>query len=236
MPITLLLCPVSGLAQSTLEYFIQDDYDLRVLTNWESHYVTEGRDNLDTKSLQSTIIEAKFGSLGILIWNGWGYDSEYDELNIIPYLSYDKNDISIYLSYNRKQFFVTSESDNEIGSGISWHGVPHDIFLGFDWYYSFDATGSFFEFSTGSEFEPVDKLGLETLFIFGINDNYISDGHDGANHFSFQLNGEYSLTNNINMLGYIRYNAAIDSDPMAYTGDNLLRNFFWGGIGISVSF
>ena len=234
--IILSFFPISAMAENTSKDDSLNNSNVSVQTGWESRYVTEGRDNLDTKNLQSASIDVQYGYFGILIWNGWGYDSDYDELNIIPFISYDKNGLSIYFSYNRKQFFLSDQSDNEIGSGISYHGLPHDIFLNADWYHSFEAEGSFFEFSIGTEMEPVNELSLETLFIFGINDNYISDGHNGANHISFQLNGEYPLKKRINLLGYMRYNVALDSNPKKFAGDELLKDFFWAGVGISISF
>ena len=213
-------------------------HEQNILTRaqWESRYVSEGRDNLDGAGIQTTIIDIEYEFFELLLWNGWGYDSEYDELNIIPSLNYELNNIKIYLDYNHKQFFEDDESENEIGSGISYHGLPYDIFLGFDWYHSFEADGSFYEFSLGSIIEPVQKVSLAPIFIFGINNNYISDGHDGANHISLQLNGQYEIAKQLNFHGYVRYNIEIDSDPNSFTGDELLNNFFWSGIGFEVKF
>ena len=114
--------------------------------------------------------------------------------------------------------------------------MPYDGFLGFDWYHSFEADGSFYRLSLGSNFEPVQKVSLAPTFIFGINNNYISDGHDGANHISLRLNGEYEIAKQFKLHGYIRYNIEIDSDPNSFAGDKLLNDFFWGGIGFDVTF
>lgn len=203
---------------------------------WESRYVSEGRDNLDGAGIQTTNIDIKYGFFELLLWNGWGYDSEYDELNIIPTLNYKYNNFKAYLNYKRIQFFEDDESENDVGSGISYHGLPYDGFLGFDWYHSFEADGSFYELSLGSNFEPVQKVSLVPTFVFGINNNYISDGHDGANHISLQLNGEYEIAKQFNLTGYVGYNIAIDSNPNSFAGDELLNDFFWGGIGLEVTF
>ena len=226
----------AGIAEDYISGVHSDKTNILAQAQWESHYSTEGRDNLDDAGLQTTAIDIEYGLFGLSLWNGWGYDSEYDELNITPSLNYELNNFKIYLNYTRKQFFEEDESENDIGSGVSYHGLPYDIFIGLDWYYSIEDDGSFYELSLGSNYEPVQKLNLEPTFIFGINDNYISDGHNGANHISLQLNGEYEITEQFNILGYVRYNIAIDSDPNSFAGDELLRDFFWGGIGLNLAF
>jgi len=225
-----------GIAEIFIFSSHSHDQNILVRTQWESRYVSEGRDNLDGAGIQTAIIDIEYGFFELLLWNRWGYDSEYDELNIIPTLNYELNNFKAYLNYNRKQFFEDGESENDVGSGISYHGLPYDGFLGFDWYHSFEADGSFYRLSLGSNFEPVQKVSLAPTFIFGINNNYISDGHDGANHVSLRLNGEYEIAKQFKLHGYIRYNIEIDSDPNSFAGDKLLNDFFWGGIGFDVTF
>lgn len=171
-----------------------------------------------------------------MIWNGWGYNSNYDELNIVPSLEYEINDFEFYISYNRKQFLPQGTFDNEIGSGVSYGELPYNISLAFDWYHSFATDGSFFEFSLGTEINPVQHLTIQPAIVLGINENYISDGHDGTNHLSLQLDGEYELARNFNLLGNLAYNIAIDSDPATYAGDASLKSFIWGGIGFEILF
>ena len=234
--ILLIGYPVGGYAEVLISEEDSNEFNISAQAQWESRYVTEGRDNLGGAGIQTAAVNIEYGLFGLYLWNGWGYDSEYDELNVVPSLNYEKNNINIYLSYNNKQFFEDDESDHEIGSGISYNGLPYDIFVGIDWYYSFEANGSFYEFSLGSEIRPVQKLSLEPNFIFGINDDYISDGHNGANHISLQLNGKYEITKQFNIIGYFGYNIAIDTEPGSFAGDEQLKDFSWGGTGIEVTF
>lgn len=203
---------------------------------WESRYVTEGRDNLDGAAIQSTTINIEYGFFGLFLWNGWGYDSEYDELNIIPSINYYFNNIDIYFYFNHKEFFEDNESENDIGSGIIYYGLPYNAYLGLDWYHSFEADGSFYEISLGTELIPIQNLILEPIIFFGINNNYINDGHDGANHIGIKLDSEYKITKNLNLNSYIGYNFAIDSDPNSFEGDKLLNDFFWAGLGFELVF
>lgn len=214
----------------------QDNTNITVGLQWESRYVSEGRDNLDTAGIQTVTMDIYRGDLNLAIWNGWGYDSGYHELQVTPALTHEWNNFDIYLYYNYKRYFEEHKSENEIGSGIFYYGLPHHLFAGVDWYYSVENDGSFFRLSLGSRFNPIEKLELEPAIMFGINENYIPDGHDGANHVGIQLNGKYEISGKISIVGYLGYNVAIDRDPGSFAGDILLRDFFWSGIGIEAAF
>ena len=230
-------CPLSGFAESgTYSNNSTNQIDIRARILLESHYVTEGRDNLDSDSIQTTRLLASQGPFSLLVWNGWGYDSGYDELNIVPSLNYSAENLDVYLNYNRKEFFESGESDNEIGAGFAWNGLPYDLALALDWYHSFDAAGSFIELSAGVDGIYRNRLHLSGRAVLGINANYIPDGHDGANHVSLELDASYPLTGTLTAAGILRYNIAIDSDPVKFPGDALLDDLFWVGAGISFLF
>jgi hypothetical protein len=72
--------------------------------------------------------------------------------------------------------------------------------------------------------------------VFGINQGYVADGHNGANHVEFRLGGEYSLTEAVSVAVHASYNLAIDRDAARYSGDVLLRDFSHLGIGLTYEF
>ena len=108
--------------------------------------------------------------------------------------------------------------------------------FGFDWYHSFTYEGSFYELSIGSDFKPVESITIEPRITFGINGGYITDGHDGANHISLNIDSDYEITDLVYVHGYVGYNIPINRDPATYPGDKLLKNFLLGGIGLEVRF
>lgn len=57
--------------------------------------------------------------------------------------------------------------------------------------------------------------------IDSINENYIPDGHDGANHVNIQLNGGYKITRKISTLGRLTYNITVDPDLRIFAEDRL---------------
>ncbi len=207
-----------------------------IQTHWDNLYVSEGRDNLDGGALHTTVIEAHLGFFQLTVENLWGYDSDYNELNLIPALVFKNKEFTFYASYTRRQLTEQGEFDNEIGSGISYSGLPGKLDVGFEWYHSFIADGGFFELSLTREFDLSDRLVLEPVLVMGINNNYITDGHNGLNHVALQLNSYYELTENFGVHGRVTYNHAINRDAIANPGDVLLKNFVWGGIGLEYFF
>ncbi len=203
---------------------------------WDTHYVTEGRDNLDGGALQTSVLSLKHGFLELLVWNGWGYDSDYNELNFMPTVRYDYRDLSFYVNYNRLEFTEQGLSDNEIGSGISYGGLVDNLFLDVDWYHSFEANGSFLEFSIASLFEHNDVFRLESRIIIGVNENYIADGHDGLNHFAAQVTGEYNLVDSINLHTKLVYTHPINRQQNTYAGDRLLQRTLQASVGLEFYF
>ena len=214
----------------------QYDHSFEALFTWESRYVTEGRDILDGAGVQKSAIHLEYGLLFLDSWNVWGYDSEYDELNIMPGIQFEIDDYTIYLSYNRKIFFVEDVVDNEIEIGMTYEDLPYGIFTAIAWYHSFLTDGAFLEFTLGSEVYISERVEIEPVVVLGINNNYIPDGHDGLNHLSLELNAEYQLVGPLELVAFARYSKAIDSNPAEHPGDKLLNDFFWGGVGIEFSF
>ena len=235
--VLLLTYPLTGFGEEASAFQKnQTDTGLIARVQWESHYVSEGRDNLDNSGIQTTSVDIKGSHYNLSIWNGWGYDSDYDELQLTPSFTHELNNLDFYVYYNYKHYFKENESENELGSGFSYGGLPYNISFNVDWYYLIENNGSFYMFSLASNFSPADKFTLNPVLVFGINDNYIPDGHNGANNAGIQINAGYQMTRHLNLLGYVRYNFAIDSDQNRYAGDRLLKDFYWIGIGIEAQF
>ena len=213
----------------------EEGNELEFYSSWQSRYVTEGRDNLNGASLQVSHLELEHDIFKLDVWNGWGYDAHYDELNIIPAIEFKTDEFKFYINYNRKQFYPRN-FDNEIGAGFIYKGLPYNLYAGFDWYHSFTSDGSFFEMVLSKDISPKQYLTFTPSIILGINENYIPDGHDGLNHLGLQLEGEYELLRYLGLFTRLHYNVAIDADSNQYTGDTLLYNFLWGEIGIEIPF
>jgi hypothetical protein len=204
--------------------------------DYESRYALEGRDALDGDSLVSTTFEVGWNALSAGVWYGKSPDQSYDELQLSTALSWDWKDLEGYVAYTHLRFPQDGGHDHEIGAGVSWSGLPGEVELGVEAYYSFDADGTFIVTSLSREFELSDRLQLTPAIVFGVNQGYVTDGHDGANHIELRLGGTYALTDALALTAHLSYNLAIDRDASRFSGDELLRDFLHVGVGLAYEF
>lgn len=203
---------------------------------YDSAYVSEGRDNLDGDDLFGTTLElGAYGFTGGL-WYAHSPNAGYDEFNAFLEYGLEIGGFEVYGGYTYLNFPEDDADDHEVGAGIAYGGLPLGITPAVDWYYSFEAEGSFFEASLSSELEVTEWLAFEPFVVVGFNEGYIADGHDGTNHVAAGLVAAVDVTENIGLSGYVAYNWAIDSDPANNPGDELLEDFLYGGVAITFAF
>ena len=202
---------------------------------WESRYFSEGRDALDGDSLFVGSFEMGWKHLAAGVWYGYSPDQRYDELQLTLALTQSIGDFEFYGAYTHIRFPFDDSHDNEIGVGVAWSGLPLDVELSADLYYSFDADGYFAEIIAGREFPMTDRLALNFSVLFGINQGYVADGHDGANNIGLSFGLEYALSDSISVTAHTAYSWALGRDA-ALPGDDQLTDFLHGGIGLQWSF
>ena len=201
----------------------------------ESHYFSEGRDALNGDSLFASSVEFGWKHIAAGIWYGYSPDQRYDELQLSLALTHNIGNCEFYLGYTHFQFPFEDTHDNEVGFGIAISELPLDLEFSADFYYSFDADGYFAEFALSREFSVTDQLTLSTSGTLGMNQGYVTDGHDGANHFALRVGLEYPLSDSFSLVAHSTYSWAIDKDSSA-PGDNQLIDFFHAGVGLEWSF
>ena len=213
-----------------------DTLEFHAHLGWDSRYFSEGRDALDGDSLLSTSIEFGWKHFSGGIWYGNSPDQRYDELQVsLAFTQCIGDKFEYYLAYTHLQFPFEDAHDDELSIGFTLSGLPCDFELSTDITYSFEADGYFAEIAASKEFEVSEPLTLSLSGIFGINEGYVSDGHDGANHFALQLGLEYALSDKVSVVAHTTYSWALDEDSSA-PGDDQLVDFFHGGIGLQWSF
>jgi hypothetical protein len=204
--------------------------------NYESRYASEGRDSLDGDSLVSGTFETGWNALSAGVWYARSPEQSYDELQLSGACGWEWEDLEGYVAYTHLRFPEDGGHDHEIGAGVSWSGLPGEVVLGADAYFSFDAEGTFILTSLSREFVVSDGFKITPAVVFGMNQGYVSDGHDGANHFELRIGGGYSLTEAITLTAHLSYNLAVDRDPGRYPGDGLLTDFLHVGVGLAYDF
>ena len=196
---------------------------------WDSRYFSEGRDALSGDSLFVGSFEMGWKHLAGGIWYGNSPDQRYDELQLTLALTQSIGDFEFYGGYTHLRFPFDDSHDNELGFGLAWSELPLDLELAADFYYSFDADGYFGEISASRDFVITDRLSLNLSSPFGINQGYVANGHDGANHFALSVGLQYALTDSISVTAHATQSWALDRD-LAHPGDDQLIDFFTGAL------
>ena len=201
---------------------------------WESRYVTEGRDNLSGDGLVSVSSEFIVGEATFIPWYAVSPGADYSELNLnLIYGILPTEDLAVYFGYNhiRARELDERASDNEVSLGLV-HKLIKRVAVAADIYHSFEAGGSFMEMTVKYFDAPYKRAHYSVQAGLGVNAGYVSDGHTGLNHLQLRANASYLPVLQVELYAYAAYTAAINRDAIRYAGDELLGDFFWGGVGI----
>lgn len=209
------------------------EMDIHFQTGLESRYSLEGRDSLDGDAISATSLDLGWGRFTGGFWYGWSPDQDYEESRITLGLSEQVGNFEFYAAYTHLKF--PESDDNEVGVGGVWSGLPLQINVALDAYYSFDADGAFWELGLSRAVDVSERLTFTGAGMFGINDGYIPDGHSGANHFGLRLGSEYQLTQSLVITGHATYSWALQRSSRL-AGDEQLGDFPHGGFGLEWSF
>jgi hypothetical protein len=209
--------------------------EFSIYSSLETRYLSEGRDALDGDSLWVNGADLAYGKFSAGIWYGNSPDQDYDELQLSIGYAESFGDLELAVGYTRFQFPFEGAHDNEIGTTLTWSNLPMDCEFSADAYYSFDADGYFMELALGHEYEISERFFVIAAALLGLNQGYVSDGHDGANNFALRMEGVVELSENWHFFSHFTYSWAIDANP-ALEGDASLIDFIHGGFGLSWEF
>jgi hypothetical protein len=216
----------------------EDRHPVHMHFLWESRYVSEGRDNLAGDGLTSAFSDVSIGNFTFAPWLAYGYESDYTELNLnFIYGLKLADQLEIYAGYThlRSRLENVDARDNELFADLVYKPTRQfDVLV--NCYHSFETSGFFWKFALKREQILNDKAILTMRSILGVNEGYVAEGHDGLNNFQLRLNLAYYPISRIEIVPYVAYNFAIDSEPERHIDDATLRDFFWGGIGVIYHF
>ncbi len=202
---------------------------------WESRYFAQGRDSLGGDSLAVFSAEISWHHLSAGLWHGFSPEQTYDETKFILACTESLGDFEYYLGCTHLWFPYADTEDNELGAGVTWSGLPFEMEVAIDGSYSFAASGTFVEVGLSREFQVSEALSLTPSGVLGLNHGFISDGHDGANHFGLRLGARYALSESMALTGHAAYSWALNHQP-DYAGDQNLIDMFHASIGIEWTF
>jgi hypothetical protein len=210
--------------------------DVELSFAWDSAYAAEGRDNLDGDSLVGTTLDTTYGGLSAGIWYASSPETEYTELDLYASYTLELYDWELAVGYTHLEFLSDDANDDEVGGSLGYGALPGGLSTHIDWYYSFDSEGSFFQAVLDTNLKYHEAIVIRPAVVLGFNSGYIPDGHDGLNNLAVSLEAAVPLKEGVKLGGYITYNWGIDSDAARYQGDELLKDFFFGGVSLACAY
>lgn len=202
---------------------------------YDSRYVTEGRNNLP----QGGIVWLSGGNqiadhVTVILNYGYATSSEvnYDELNLTLEYANSVGILDWYVNYTSLQFFKDNLSDNELGIGASYP-LSDSVAPFADILYSTEAAGFFAE--TGIRFNQTltTQWSFSAYLLAGFDFGYISPSHDGHNHYAIGADFNYALNDQMSLsviYEITRGGNDISKEPEAKSNHN------WMGLGFSTTF
>ncbi len=209
--------------------------EVGVAVQWESRYVSEGRDNLGDGGIGSVEAVAGYRGFEAGVWYAAADTVSYDELNLFVQYGFPLGPFELYAGYTRLEFLKDADYDNELFAGVALAHVPW-LIPSLSYVYSTEAQGgdggSFVEAALVS---PLELLGgdlvVELYLLEGFDFGYASDGYDGFNNFQFGVCAHYALSSALTLNGSINHSIANQDVRRDGGGDET-----WLTLGIGAKF
>tara|TARA_Y100000588_G_C14242178_1_gene919893 strand:- start:1771 stop:2556 length:786 start_codon:yes stop_codon:yes gene_type:complete len=194
---------------------------------WDSKYVSEGRDNLDSGGLASVAAEwsSHFDSQDLFLtsWYAESTDTSYTELNLGIGYGINLEEGGVNVGYTWLDFADDDESDNDISLELTTNTLEA-IDLTAAFVYSTEASGTWIELIASTEFER-NPFTIAPYALLGINKGYVANEYDGLNNLQLGIDISTPLNEKVSLGGYLTYIIALDDDH-----DETLDDIFWLGV------
>ena len=150
-------------------------------SQWQSRYVTEGRDNLDSNPLVSAAVDLTRQAITAGVWQAWANGSDYRENNLfVEYAPYVEH-WSPYLNVTYLQFHPQGADDVETGAGFIAPLQPW-LSVSLDGTWSKQASGAFYALTLHARRELAPDWTGKLHITQTYDDGYASEDYNGPNH------------------------------------------------------
>jgi hypothetical protein len=198
---------------------------------WESRYVDCGRDDLPQGGLFSSEWVWTQESLSLGLWLGVADNADYQECNLFAAHSFHIGPVELELAYTHLEFLSDDTDDDELSLTTEcehrngWVAAMASV-------YSFEAEGSFLEFSLARPLTFCEgRVHITPMLVAGVDMGYRTVEHDGLNHIQCMLEAEYALSEHWTILAYAAHSKAREDVKREMLGD-----LTWAGIGLNARF
>ena len=195
----------------------------------------EGRDSLDGGSLWSSGVETGYEHLFGGVWYGRSSKNDFRELKFNAGVGQENETYAYHFAFTHIRFPVDNESDDEWETGFTYTDLPFDGESGLTLVYSEDADGFFIEWGNAIVQSVTEEFELEYTGVLGWNNGFVSEGHDGLNHFSLGVSTGREISSFAALSLHAVQTWPINRD-LNKADDLLLRETFHFGISVEANF
>jgi len=198
---------------------------------WDSHYVSEGRNNLDDGGMFSALGSAQYKGFVAGAWYGVADTVSYDELNLFVEHGWEFEYFDISAGYTRLEFMKDDAFDNELCAGFSLTFIPY-VVPSVNYVYSTEADGSFVELLLCSPQELIEgKIIVDPYIMQCIDLGYASDDYDGWNNTQLGIAVDYNISDTFCLIGTVNQSWA--NQDVRYDDGS---DESWISLGLRMSF
>lgn len=199
-------------------------------TQWQSRYVTEGRDNLPGSSLFSVNAGLSAEDLSAGVWQAWEEGGPYRENNLYPEYAPLLGDWRPYANVTYLQFHPDDPDDVEVGAGVS-RPLNRIVSVALDGTWSRRAEGSFYGLSLIAEKALAEPLIASLRVTQTLDHGYASKAYNGLNNTEAAVALDWSARDHLDVYAGWQYSWA-GEDVRRDGGDDEQ----WGEIGLMLYF
>jgi hypothetical protein len=206
---------------------------------WDSSYISEGRNNLDQGGIYWATAAVQRNNFNLYATVGRGDSQHYTEWNVgVEYAFNLTDNLGGSVGYQRLEFYGDERAhDNEL-FGILEYAAVDWLVPSVSYTYSTEAAGYFVEVSIHSNWELTPNFSVSPYITQGFDFQYVSEEHDGANHFQLGIEAEYQLPNQWVLSGHVSHSIAQEDIKLEARNNNTTASLdeTYAGIHLSWSF
>lgn len=201
-------------------------------TQWQSKYVSEGRDNLPGSHFLTTTISASQGAVDAALFYGVEHPSptdiqpRYEEGNALVGYSGSAGALDWRAGYKHLWFDASNERDNEWSLEFSTEALPL-LTPTLTYTYATAAGGAFIELAVERELACGSRCSLTPYAMLAANEGFIPDSRRGMNNGQIGASIDFDVSPRLSLRAQAHYSRPFEELP-----EEGLNELLWLQLGL----
>lgn len=202
----------------------------RLSVEYQSRYISEGRDNLNADGIYWTGLESDLTSnfTGTLILGqADGSQTDYSEIEATLTYSKEFQQLNVGAGLTYLSFPAEDEFDNELSVAMDWqHASGFVPFANLT--YSTEARGYYLEAGLNKTITLSNELMISTSITAGFDYKYLSQQRNQYDHMSINIDIEHYWSTDVLLYGALRHHFAYSDNAASQVSESSLSNINLG--------